>query len=194
MSTQEVSSSSTEGRDFSSDDRCKETIEKLYTLSKFAVKSVPNFYGKKIENITDPLYEWIDSVGFRLPHVLVATRTQESFDNFLLWVHIVRALNHTQRYLNATDRYQNTPLHWSMKSTNFRAGVVLLDVGADVRKKNIDGRTALHILAIQLTTETDDQVRNEQCHMLIYYLKKDPSSRRPGQLWTYYHALFCRSR
>jgi len=115
-------------------------------------------------------------MGFRLVHILIATRTQESFDHFVLWIYIILALNNTQQYLDAPDKYQNTPLHWAMKSTNFRAGVILLDVGANVEMKNIDGQTSLHILAIQITTETDDQVRNELFHMLIYYLKKDPSS------------------
>jgi ankyrin repeat protein len=153
-----------------------ETVKQLLLLNKFAVKSVPNFYGKKIEKITDPLYEWTDGTGFRLPHILVATRTQESFDKFVSWIYIVRALNNTSHYLDAEDKYANTPLHWSMKSTNFRAGVILLDVGADANKKNIDGRTPLHTLALQLTTETDEEVRSEQCHMLIYYLKKNRSS------------------
>jgi len=155
--------------------QCKEIVRRLFILYQY-VKSVPNFFGRKFEKITDILYEWIDNMGFRLPHILIANRTQESLEQFVQFINIVRALNNSQQYLDAKDKYQNTPLHWAMKATNFRAGVILLDVGANVGIKNQDGRTYLHILAFQIIMETDEVIRVEHFHMLIYALKKDPSS------------------
>lgn len=126
-----------------------EIVAKINTACNY-ILSLPNYQNVMRPDKPMHILTLVDPCGYLPIHFAIASHNEFLFN---LLVEIFSTLPTPLYYFNAPDRVGNTPLHWAILKTNYRAAVVLVQFGADISRMNDGGKTPLHLVVSQCTKD-----------------------------------------
>jgi len=122
-----------------------EIVNKINIACNY-ILSLPNYQNVSRPDIPINVLTLVDPCGYLPIHFAIASHNEFLFN---LLVEIFAAFPTPLFYFNSPDRVGNTPLHWAIIRMNYRAAVVLVQIGADISRRNDSGKSPLHLVVSQ---------------------------------------------